>query len=780
MYRTILFLLAFSPIIHAQNLTNSKIENALKHFYTEKHAVLHIHSNKNTYISDETIWFSIYTFEKENSKIELNNKNIVVQLTDTHNNILSKSLLYSKDGQANGNFTLNPQTETNTYYLKAFIPNKPKPTTIFTKAIRIINPSFTLESKEIAENNTKLDVQILPEGGYLISDVANSCGIKILNADGKGIRLKNLILEDEKGTILEHNLATNTLGMGKFSFTPKENTSYFLRSKSMNFKQKLPNIYRQGIALKLEQNFKTGELQIELNTNKKSLATYSNQEITITIHKESLAHSYTTKFDKDYSKLVLNIPSQKLFPGTNRITVFDVNLKPLVERLFFNFESIQENNSFISKASKINDTLTYAIINKVNNTTIKTQTSISVLPFTTIANTNRDHLFASVYLQPFLNGAIENPSYYFQKNNNQKRFELDLLLLNQGWSKYQWNTILNHKKTPEISSNEGLTISGYVVPLDKDKEQELKNVLLYSKANKSIKMVKLDDDNNFHMENLVLETGSEFEFSAIDNSGVPIKANFFFTVKPSVTALDQMIDTNTVNPFSNYNFTNTVTEKLEGEVLDEVIITSDKLRFEKFTRGRFGVKVDSTLYTYQTVEQYFQLREGLRIVFHDGVGNEPPGDYWTYHNGSKAFFFVNGKRATYMNGRLAISMKNILELYHGGRNSFGSRNSHLVFTNGRELEIPKHLKTSKTFKVKNGFTFQKETYQPRYINYESDSYQKFAAIAWEPSVKTNTNGFNKISLVNPGKHDLLFYIEGYTETGAPFSTITSHKNANSN
>ena len=779
MFRSILFIFAFSQIIHAQELTNTKIETALHNFYTKKHTTLHIHINKSIYINDETIWFSIYTFEKENSKINLDNKNIVVQLADAANNILSKSLLYSNNGQANGNFILNPKIKSDTYYIKAFIPSKLEPTTIFTKAVKIINPSFTPIPKNIIENDTKLDVQILPEGGYLISDVTNSCGIKILNTDGKGIQINNLILEDEKGTILEHNLATNTLGMGKFSFLPRENTSYFLRSKSMNFKQKLPDIHNHGIALKLEQNFKTGELQIELNTNKKSLATYGNQNITITIHKESLAHSYTTKFDKDYSKLVLNIPSQKLFSGTNTITVFDTNFKPIVERLFFNFESIKENSSFISETSKTRDTITYAIINKVDNTTIKTQTSISVLPFTTIANTNRDHLFASVYLQPFLNGAIENPSYYFQKNNNQKRFELDLLLLNQGWIKYKWDTIFNHEKTPEIEQNKGLTISGYVVPLDKDKEQGLKNVLLYSKANKSIKMVNLND-NTFHIENLVLETGSEFEFSAIDNSGSPIKANFFFTVKPSATVLDQTIETNTANPFSNSNFTNTITEKLEGEVLDEVLIQSNKLKFKKFTRGRFGVKVDSTFYSYRTIEQYFQLHEGLKLIFHESTMYELPGYYWTYPDGSKASFYVNGKRAYYRNGLLKISMENILELYHGGHDFFGQRNSHLIFTNGKELETPEHLKTSKVFKIKKGFTFLKEKYKPRYINYESDSYQKLAAITWEPSVKTNTNGFNKISLVNPGKHDLLFYIEGYTETGAPFSTITPYKNANSN
>ncbi len=778
MFRFILVLFLFNQTICAQELTSVKIDSVLKQFHTNKSVVLHIHSNKSTYISDEKIWFSIYAFEKESAKINENNYNVVLQLTDASNTILSKSLLYLSNGQANGNFTLNPETKTNTYYLRAFISNNSNPNIIFTKAIRIINPSTSLKSENTVNNNTKSDVQILPEGGYLISDAINSCGIKILNANGKGIQLKNLTLEDNKGNILKSSIATNALGMGKFSFIPKENTTYFLRSTSANFKQKLPRTYQLGIALKLEQNFKTGELQIELNTNEKSLAAYSNQDIIITIHKGGLARSYITQFEEDYPKLVLNIPSHKLFSGTNTITVFNNDFKPLVERLFFNFESVKENDSFIYEASKVNDTLTYTIINKVNSKTVKTQTSISVLPLKTFANTNRDHIFASVYLKPFLKGSIENPSYYFQKNNNQKRFELDLLLLNQGWSKYNWNTIFNAEKTPELKDNSGLTISGYVVPLNK--KQNLKSILLYSKTNKNIKLVHLNNDNTFYIENLILQTDSEFEFSALDNSGKPVKANFFFTVKPLGKVLDKKFEIDVTNPFSETNLAEISTENFEGEVLDEVVINVKKLKFKKFTRGRFGVKVDSSLHAYTTVENYFKSKEGLRLAYHFAGGSDFDGYYWTYRDGSKAYFILNGKRATYMNGLLKTNMEHVLELYHGGRDGYGHRNSHLIYTNGKELELPEYLKTSKVFKLKNGFTFQKETYKPEYIDYESDSYQKFAAIAWEPLVKSNQNGYNKISFINPGKHNLLFYIEGFTETGEPFSTITSYENMNSN
>src|SRR5690606_29010336 len=38
-----------------------------------------------------------------------------------------------------------------------------------------------------------------------------------------------------------------------------------------------------------------------------------------------------------------------------------------------------------------------------------------------------------------LKGNIYNPSYYFNKDNNNRKEALDLLLLTQGWRRYVWN-----------------------------------------------------------------------------------------------------------------------------------------------------------------------------------------------------------------------------------------------------------------------------------------------------------------------------------------------------
>ncbi len=775
MNRFSFILLIVCSYTFAQETSPLNIDSILKNHHTAKTISLHIHTNKTVYVNDEKIWFSIYAFEKESSKITLENLNIVVQIIDIKNTIISKSLLYLDQGTVNGSFTLSPKTNTGSYFIRAFKASNlyTKSSEIITKPIKIINPNNPENTHVTNELDISYDVQVLPEGGHLVSNINNTCGIKIINQKGKGVQFNNLTLLDETGKLVKTNISTNKLGMGKFSFLPRQGIKYKIVSSDNSISTELPLSKQNGVAFKLEQDFKTGNLQIEITTNKHSLPYFSDQDITISIHKESLSHTYTTKFEKGFHKMILNIPNKKLFPGTNIITVFDEFSQPICERLFFNFQSINSNSSIITTSLKVKDTLSYRIINKVNSKPIGTNTSISVLPVKTKANNYKGNLLASIYLQPFLTGSIENPGYYFEKNNNQKRFEIDLLMLNQGWSKYNWNYILNNKSKDTITSNSGVTIEGYVVPLNKNKI--VNKVLLYSKDNTTIQIADLKHDNTFLLENLVFESGSQFEFSAIDEKGKPIKANFFFTTNPLAKILDSKFKISNYNPFDNSSLDiKKSLNEFEGEVLDEVVIKANKLKFNKFTRDRYGIVVDSSLYGYGTIGNYFKAKEGLTTRLVVGDVRLPQGLFYFYRTtGEMAVFIVDGKLGTPTNGLLDISMKHVIEMYHGGRSDFGFRRSHVIFTDGKGFELPENQQTSKKFTLNNGFTFEKEVYKPEYIDYESISYQNFGAVSWHYSVVSNAENYSNITLTNPGKHDLLFYIEGYTEDGDPFSTITS-------
>lgn len=772
----LLFLVAFSSI-YSQNKTTI-IANALDNYFINNKYSLHVHLNKTNYITGEEIWFTAYSFKRDLGIINKTKQNIVVGLYDENNIEIDKSLLFLESGTSSGNILLKKELKSGTYYIKAFdiAMNILDQDESFIQPIKIINPDAINPQKSDLDETVTFDLQILPEGGHLVSNVNNTCGIKIINNYGKGVKLKDFQLLDENGTILIKNIKTNTLGMGKFNFVPKSGVTYLVKHLKAPIKKSLPTVKEKGLVLTSVQNFKTGDLQIIIETNEETLNTIVDEEVTLFIHKDKLSKGYTIKFENGFPKIIFSIPNKDLFTGVNTITVFNNKQKPLLERLFFNSKSIKPVESIITEVKRKKDTFSYAILNKLDKQTITGKTSISVLPITSVANTKKSSIYASVYLKPFLKGYIENPDYYFKKNDNQKLYEIDLLLLNQGWRKYDWNSIFRKKASINtITSTSGITIKGYVVALNNNETPI--NVLLYSKDNKKMELAELNEKLQFEINGLNFTKNSSFKFTASDKKGKPIKANFFYTISPRKEQLNSKYVIQKLDPFNSQDQNKSIAfSQFEGEELDEVVVNAKKLKFKKITRGRYGVKVDSSLYGYSIIADYFKSTEGLILkvtprglkYFYPRLGTQEE---------EESVIIVDGKLANISNGLLNIQIKNVEELYHGGRDGFGNRMPHLVFTDGNYNLTPENLKTSKEFTIEeSGFSNEKEFYTPLYINYESTDYKKYGTISWHKNVITNTNGYAKISLSNPGMHDLIFYIEGISETGEPIANVVTVKN----
>src|SRR5690606_18477190 len=75
----------------------------------------------------------------------------------------------------------------------------------------------------------------------------------------------------------------------------------------------------------------------------------------------------------------------------------------------------------------------------------KTQNfSVSILPKNTKSYKHHQNSVSALYLQPYLKTPVENASYYFTNIDRKKKYELDNLLITQGWSSYNWTSIFNN------------------------------------------------------------------------------------------------------------------------------------------------------------------------------------------------------------------------------------------------------------------------------------------------------------------------------------------------
>jgi len=140
----------------------------------------------------------------------------------------------------------------------------------------------------------------------------------------------------------------------------------------------------------------------------------------------------------------LKLPKASLPSGVNQITLYNSNGEIISERLVF-----------IKHPDELTFSILAAPINKgyqpfepidlqfqlkdASGTPVETNFSLAVRDestenFTPDAGTIRTNLLLSSDLKGF----VENPSYYFESDDNMHNQKLDLLLMTQGWRRYSW------------------------------------------------------------------------------------------------------------------------------------------------------------------------------------------------------------------------------------------------------------------------------------------------------------------------------------------------------
>jgi len=765
----------------ANNNNNNNASEALKNYFEEERLALHLHTNKTTFIAGEQIWFSAYGFSRSTGLVTTSDHNVNVLLYDSQGNEIGKNLLLISQGSAEGSIALPPSTPSGIYYLKAFTPimNGFHEDESYIQTIQVLNSEI---ENEVAISIPSYDLQILPEGGHYVSDIENTCGIKILNNKGKGIFAKNITLVDARKNLVVTNIKTNRLGMGKFVFTPKRGEQYsvLVNVGDSIIQKRLPLAQHKGISLKTQQNYRTGMLQLTLHTNQNTLPHIAGKNMKVVIHKDGTSNIYHVQFEPGYPKIDFKIPNSKLYPGVNTVTVFDENDQPFLERLFFNSKGINYIETEIAETLVKNDTFSYSLQNKLNEKTIKSNLSISILPAVSLANSNKGNIYASAYLKPFLQGYIEEPSHYFSKQDHRKNYELDLLLLNQGWSKYQWNRVFQFNKKPSYYNNSpGIALNGYVSPID-PKDIPVK-ILLYSEDNKTIQVENLEETLNFQLKNLHITSGSSFNFSALDAEGKPVEALFFYTITPKKKDRESKFITPKGDPFSTSEITVSLFTNEGREQLDEAVVTAKKLKYEKFFPGwdtriiDNGEKSRGMFRNFMgTYGYYYVPTSTIKAVFGRVTQSADPRNR----------FFVVIPRVV-VDGipydpsfiGEALSMQDVDEIYVT-RPTASSLNptahkSHtfIVFTNGK-WRTNTQKSTTRAFKIGNeGFHPEKEFYTPKY-DYTSRSFEQYGVLGWVPKVTSDKDGNSIFTIYNPENIAFNVYIEGITEYGTPVSTVT--------
>ena len=327
-------------------------------------------------------------------------------------------------------------------------------------------PNKQVVTKEIPLKTTSkdIDVQFFPEGGKLVESLPNKIGIKAINSNGLGELATGAIVNNE-GTEIS-KVETNKLGMGSFFLSPATGQAY---KASLTFKDgtkktvDLPVAEKSGRVLSVSN----------LDSNKMSIKVYLSEDL---LNKEEYnliaqhngAVYFSTKVTSAKQVVSLNVPKDSLPSGIIQISLLSSTFAPLNERIVFvnNLRdridvTANDLKPTYGKRAKVDLAVTATNLQK------PVQGSFSVAVTNTSAvkpdPENETNILTKLLLTSDLVGYVEKPNYYFLHNDRNTRFDLDNLLLTQGWRKVDWKQIADGTEAvPKFPIERKLQISGTV------------------------------------------------------------------------------------------------------------------------------------------------------------------------------------------------------------------------------------------------------------------------------------------------------------------------------
>jgi hypothetical protein len=454
----------------------AQILPALKNKFTTYQAAqlrekLFVHTNKETYLAGELLWFKIYCADGSNNKPLDMSKVAYVEVLDSKHNAVSQAKIALDKGTGSGSIYLPFSIVNGNYQLRAYTNwmRNFDPAYYFSKEITIINTTKNQPLVPVVDSG-KYDVQFFPEGGHLVKGLQSKIAFKITAPDGKGHDGSGVIVSTQNDTVARFK--TTKFGIGSFAFTPSAQTGYRAVVKMGNtvITQPLPEVSAAGYVMQVTGNNNNWDVTIT------SAGVETAGNLYLLVHnRHNISVAAQTKIVNETTHFTLD--KAKLDDGLNYVTVFDDRRDPLCERLIFKRPVRKLIVNASTDAPSYNTRKKIAIdIATLNgsNKTIAANLSLSVFRVDSLQKEPDANIIGYFWLSSDIKGHIESPDYYMENNNAESSQALDNLLLSQGWTQFDWSrglsagnphiTFLPEYNGPIVTGNITNTLTNKLAP----------------------------------------------------------------------------------------------------------------------------------------------------------------------------------------------------------------------------------------------------------------------------------------------------------------------------
>ncbi len=475
----------------------------------------------------------------------------------------------------------------------------------------------------IPTEKNAISITFHPEGGHLIPGIKNRLAFKAIDRKGLSVDFKGVITDETGKKIID--ISPTHRGMGVISFVPETGHTYKALVDDMSFT--LPE--SSGDASILTVNTLDSD-SIVVKVNGK----YS-PDMSLIAHNGGIV-SLARNMDNNEIRL----QRSSLGSGIVQLLLADRTGNTLSSRMIFNHSGYIYTDSIDSIPSG-----DYALRAFRN---IKSEPTASIV--------------SNLLLQSELKGHIEDPDYYFRNRDSITDAHLELLLLTNGWERYDIQKSLKGSyATPDIPIELGGEITGIVKSRWRGKPLQDAIVMLMAPKLEYATQTFTDKDGRFVFDGFDWPQDTSFIIQVFGKEG---------------------------NKEHNYNVDNDVFPKnnaiptsfghvAPGNIIDESILTSGTIMLEELEvtapmtleesrrqmMEALGVRSFSSEDIEEmhatTYEEVLRKIPGIRIVNGNVVSMISRSAYNRGYGGIPVEFWVDGSQwissTAYNSGTLSMS-----------------------------------------------------------------------------------------------------------------------------
>ena len=498
------FLLIIMAFIFFSNAGFSQNIDSMMNVYADRSAPerIHIHFDKNIYNKGETVWYKVYILQ--GSDTGSTSKNVYLEWYGTDGKPISRSVAPIVLSTSSGSFDIPADYKGELLELRAFtrwMLNE-DPAFLYRRQLVINNGS----SKKTNPPASKTQVTVFPEGGFLIQGLRSRIAFKAVNAYGNPVLIKGVLTDGSNNS--PDSIQVLHDGMGSFFLTPSPAHNYYINwtdEYGVTGTTPIPVTKTEGAQLTVTKNKDKAFFQIERSTNVPD----NFKKMNLVIHMNRVGLYQVAINAAEKNSIHSEIPVSDLPTGLLQFTLFTSDWIPVAERVMFINNRTHEFAADLT-TSQINlDKRGKNALDLYVPDTLFTNMSLSITD--AAVNLPDEHtIFSDLLLASEMKGKVHNPGYYLSGNTDEIAGHLDLVMLTNGWRRFDWDKIKAHigPKMEHPVENEYMKLIGKVSGLKSGKKSELNMIIVNKDSSRQFVSTTLQKDGSFEYPVIFFDTAN--------------------------------------------------------------------------------------------------------------------------------------------------------------------------------------------------------------------------------------------------------------------------------